>query len=342
MKLKRLLILFALSAASVASYAVTPGPGTFYATDAYPGFDNDANILPQERKTPSMFWWRKAKFKNAKEQLLLARVNATAKSYDDAVIAYEALVAEFPYSAEAVIAQEELADLYLNEKDDPIAALEEYKYIINFYSSNCDYDSVVSKMYETACKMREKGKRILFKRFDNTTDVRRAFETVVMSAPGASFAPEALYAIVELRIKDEEYNEAIEVCRMLRNRYSDSSQAKRALDKEAESRMTLFRRHSYNRDRGLNTVSFLDMAIRQTDDGDMRDKFMKWRNEAYSIVEKEAYEAAKFYDSRTRKRRGAVNAYERFLKEYPASPFAPAVRERIAELKSMNDIKEFK
>jgi TolA-binding protein len=188
--------------------------------------------------------------------------------------------------------------------------------------------------------MREKGKKILFKRFDNTTDVRRAFETVVMFAPGASFAPEALYAIVELRIKEEERSEAIEVCRMLRNRYSASPQAKSALDKEAESRMVLFRRHSYNRDRGLNTVSFLDMAIRQTDDVDMRSKFIEWRNEAYSVVEKEAYEAAKFYDSRTRKRRGAINAYEGFLKDYPASSYAPAVRERIAELKSTNGVKE--
>lgn len=343
MMLKKISLLFILfSLASLCSLAVTPGPGTHYASDAYPGFDSESNVLPQERKTPSILWWRKVKSDDPLKQLEIARGYVADGAYGAAVNAYNALVAKFPLSPEAVKAQEELADTYLYKINDPINALEEYKYLVDFYSSDCDYDKAIAKMYETAKKMREDGKRIIFFKFANTADVRCAFEGVVRRAPGAYFAPEAMYSIVELRIDEEEYAEAIEVCKVIRNRYSSSNQAKAALYKEAELRMILLRSHEYNRDRGLNTVSFLDMAIRLAEDADIRAEFQKWRAEAYAIVEKEAYEAAVFYDSITRKRRGTINAYERFLRDYPASSYAQKVRERLEQLKSTSSAKESK
>ncbi len=341
MTLKKLLLPIFLIASAVA-LAVTPGPGSHYATDAYPGFDNDENILPQERKTQSYFWWRRAKFNDPKEQLSYARALVEDKSYSSALTAYNALVAKWPISNEAILAQEELADTYLYKLNDPIVALEEYKYLVDFYSSSCDYDRVMSKMYETAKKMRENGKRIVFFKFANTADVRRAFEAVVLRAPGALFAPEAMYTIVQLRVLEEEYAEAIDVCKTIRNRYSNSTQAKDALYKEAELRMILLRAHEYNRDRCLNTLSFMDMASRSTKNADHQVQFLKWRAETAAIVEKSAYESVKFYDSITRKKRGTINAYEGFLRDYPASSYAQKVRERLAELKSQMYDKESK
>ena len=51
-----------------------------------------------------------------------------------------------------------------------------------------------------------------------------------------------------------------------------------------------------------------------------------------ALLEEEAYNAAKFYDSRTRTKRSAVSAYQRFLDEYPTSDRAPEVRRRLFEL----------
>jgi outer membrane protein assembly factor BamD (BamD/ComL family) len=47
----------------------------------------------------------------------------------------------------------------------------------------------------------------------------------------------------------------------------------------------------------------------------------------------EAWKAAKFYDSRTRTRRSAINAYERFIKDYPASSHTGEAQARIESLK---------
>ena len=64
-----------------------------------------------------------------------------------------------------------------------------------------------------------------------------------------------------------------------------------------------------------------------------RAELEKWLQEANGLLDDEAWEAAKFYDSRTRTRRSAIEAYERFLAENPASAHAKEARARLAELK---------
>ena len=322
------------SIALAAEPVMTPGPGSRYATDAYPGFDKEENIIAQSKKEPGFFsWWSGPKRDNPADQLAWARECAADESWRKARNAYDALVAEWPMSPEAPLAQEELADLYREKMRDYQQAFEEYKYLADFYSSQCDYDAVVKKMYDTAQAMRVAGKKIVFFRFDNTTDVRRAYESVVVHAPGAEFAPEAMLTVARLREDEDEYEQAIEVYENLRSLYPGTRQSRDALYGEAKTRMFLLRAHEYNRSRCLDTVAFLKLALVADSLGEHRDEFTAWRDEAVALVEKEAYLAAKFYDSKTRTRSSAISAYERFLREYPASSMSDTVRARLAELK---------
>ena len=91
--------------------------------------------------------------------------------------------------------------------------------------------------------------------------------------------------------------------------------------------------HPYNRSRCQDTIAFLKMAQLSGPDSEFRTALTAWLAEANALIEDEAYAAAKFYDSRTRTRRSAINAYERFLDAYPQSTHADEVRARIAELK---------
>lgn len=336
MKLKYFCLAALASATALAASPVTnPGPGSRYATDAYPGFDREENIIAQSKKTPGFIkWWSGPKYDNPPEQLVYARACAAEGSWGKACRAYNALVAEWPASTEAPIAQEELADLYYGKIFEYEQALEEYKYLADFYSSQCDYDAVTKKMYDTARAMRERGKRIVFFRFANTTDVRRAFESVVVHAPGAAFAPQAMLTVAELREEDGEDEKAVEVYENLRSLYPKTKEASTALYKEAETRMRILREHEYNRARCLDTMAFMKMALIADTTGEYRDSFSAWRDEANALMEDEAYAAAKFYDSKTRTRRSAISAYERFLREFPTSERSDEVRERLAVLKA--------
>ena len=294
---------------------VSPGPGIRYATDAYPGFDSEDELLKPSRKEPGWFGWISGPKKDtAAEQLAYAASLEAEESWKDAKKAYDALVREWPTSPEAPKAQKAIADICLGKLLDSEAAFAEYRYLLDFYSAQCNYDEIVELMY-------------------NTVDVRRAYEAVVLRAPGASFAPKAMLTIASLREDEDKQETAATVYENLRSMYPDSPEAATALYREAKARMVVLRRCEYNRERVRDTIGFLSFAIEtgRLEPGQL-EEVSGFRAEARALLEEEAYNAAKFYDSRTRTKRSAVSAYQRFLDEYPTSDRAPEVRRRLFEL----------
>jgi len=191
---------------------------------------------------------------------------------------------------------------------------------------------MADKLYDVAGIMKREGKEIMFVRFANTVDVRRAYETCILRAPGAKWVPEAMLIIGGLRETEGKYSEAIKVYENLRNLYAESPEAKTAVLREAEARMTLLREHEYNRARSGDTISFFKLALTRCRPEDV-ETIQGYLGEASGTVEREAYLGAKFYDSPTRTKRSAISAYERFLADYPRGEYSEEVRERLEELK---------
>lgn len=313
---------------------VSPGPGVRYATDAFPGFDSEDSIVKPSKKEPKWFAFINGpKMNNPADQFDWAVQCQSAGNIARARRAFDALVREWPTSKEAPLAQMALADILLQKDLDYEDAFSEYRYLLDFYSVECDYDAVAETMYKVAELMREEGKTIIFFRFANTVDVRRAYEAVVLRSPGSKFVPQAMLTIASLRQDEEKYEEAVKVYENLRNLYPDKPEAKTALHCEGKVRMKLLEMHGYNRMRVLDTVSFLKQALRSDVTDEMRADFQRWLDETSALEESEAYKAAKFYDSRTRTKRSAINAYERFLREYPTSQHADEIRARLEKLK---------
>ena len=314
---------------------VSPGPGGRYATDMYPGFDTEGDALSPEKKEPRLFaWWNGPEKGNASEQFAWAEGLAAGGEWSKAVKAYDALVREWPAAKEAVVAQKAMADALLEHEQDYEEAFKEYQYLLDFYSLECDYDAISEQMYKVANLMRKEGKTIVFFRFANTVDVRRAYEAVVLRSPGAAFIPEALLTIAELRVEEEKNKEAVTVYENLRNLYPKSEEALRSWVKEARVRMAILGEAGYNRERVRDTIGFMKMALKaKLDDGE-RAEVQVFLATLEGDLEMEAYKAAKFYDSRTRTVRSAKSAYEKYLQEYPAGAHADEVRARLEELKA--------
>lgn len=335
----RFLIFAALAAATAnlpAYESGMPSSRTRYATDAYPGFDKEDTIIAPGKKEPRWFhFWNGPKHFTASEEYAYAVKCREEGAWRKSRRAFDALVREWPTSPEAPKAQLALADMYLEHYLEYENAFEEYRYLLDYYPSQCDYDAIAFRLYEVAKLMREEGKTLLFFRFANTVDVRRAFEAVVLRAPGASYAPAAMLTVAELREDEEEFEKAVDVYENLRNLHSGTQEANEAVYRESDTRMKLLRTHEYNRERCRDTINFLKMALSgRSLDSARREEVKSWLDEATKLVEEEAFRAAKFYDSRTRTKRSAINAYDRFLKEYPASSHAEEALARLAELKA--------
>lgn len=307
--------------------------GQMYATDAYPGFDSEDEILKPSKKTPRWFAFINGpKMTNAAEQLAWCQECEREQAWGKARSGYDALVREWPAAPEAPRAQQRLAELELEDLD-VIQAFEEYRYLVDFYPTQCDYDAMVHRLYAVAEMMREEGKRIFFIRFDNTIDVRRAYESVVLRAPGADFVPQALLTIGALREDEGKFDQAIEVYGNLRNLYVGTKEAEQGLLAEARVRMQMLDEHGYNRDRVRDTIEFLRLAVRGDVGNDSRETLRGYLVQAERLRDDAAYEAAKFYDSRTRTRRSAINAYETYIGDFPDGIHVDEARSRLNELK---------
>ena len=333
----RLAAAIAAFASAFATSADTPynGPsvGPRYATDAYPAFETTGSQTISPRKEPRWFsWFTGPKKDTPAEQFAWAAECEAAGNRSKAARAYDALVREWPFSKEAPAAQTRLAEIRLVRDEDFTEAFAEFRYLLDYYPLQCDYAEFSKRLYDTACTMRREGKRMMFMRFANTAEVRRAFEAVVLRAPGAAFAPAAMQAVAELREDDDEQEQAIEVYANLRSVYPGSREAADSYIREAAARMCVLRRHGYNRDRRRDTISFIRMALRHVSGRDARDTLQECLAEALEVEEREDWESAKFYDSPTRTKRTAADAYRKFLEKHPAGEHAPAARSRLGEL----------
>ena len=336
--MKKTLTILCMLALTAPSFAVNqagvgPGPGTRYATDAYPGFDHEDEIVSPERKEPRWFAFINGPNRgNATEQFAYCQELVADGAYSKAVKHLDALVREWPTSEEAPKAQEQMAELCRDKLLDFEEAHRAYMYMIDFYSLQCDYAKVADRMYEAAKLMRQEGKTIVFFRFDNTVDVRRAFEACVLRAPGASWVPQAMLTIGELREDEGKPLEAIKVYENLINIHGETAEAKVAILRQANVRMQVLKERGYNRERCRDTIDFLKLALTTCDVKDVA-QIREFMNEADAHMEEESYVAAKFYDSKTRTVRTAVSAYEDFLRQYPDSAHAEEIKERLAKLK---------
>jgi len=313
---------------------VGPGPGARYATDAYPGFDNVDEAFKPEKKTPRWFpWITGPKMTNATEQFAWCQQCEKEQSWRAARKGYDALVREWPTSPEAPKAQQRLAEIWLGQYLDYEEAFAEYRYLLDFYSLECDFDAIAKKMFQTAELMRQEGKTVMFFRFKNTADVRRAYESLVLRSAGADFVCGAMLTIALLREDEEQLEKAVVVYENLRNLYPGTDEARMALYREAGVRMKLIDAHGYNRARTRDTIAFLKMAQREDLTAEMRTDVDKWLADAENLLADEAWNSAKFYDSATRTTRSAINAYERFIQDYPNSPHVEDALKRLEKLK---------
>jgi TolA-binding protein len=317
------------------------GGNSRWATDQYPGFEGLDNLPIPEKKEKG--WLREwlgigaPDGATAAEQFAIAEKLEADGESGDAAKAYDSLVREWPVSAEASKAQLRLARLLEGDLKDYSGAYEEYAYLLNFYPSDCEYAKIVETQYKLVNLICDTRRFFLGMTFTGNRELRQWYERIVRRAPGADYVPAAMLKIADLRVQDADHEEAIQVYSTLRSRYPGTDEARSALHLEAKSRMWLVRRLAYNLPRCKDTENYLKLALRNDPSHPDAEEMRKWLSELSAYLSKDAWERAKFYDSRQRTRHAAVASYERFISEYPDSPHAQEARARIRELGSQDN-----
>ena len=329
----------ALQAYALPSRVVGSGYGSdsLYATDAYPGFDALDEMPKPEKKETSWFLGVSADSPEGQwryiEQCLANGSKRAARRGCDA------LVREWPASEYAPIAQLKLAHIYSDLYEDYDEAFLAAEYLLDFYSYACtpdgvgDYKDIVKWAYEQVQMIEKTKKTFLGFSFFSNREVRQHYESIVRRAPGAEYVPAAMLRIGALREDSKEFAEASEVYGAIAQKYPNSPEAEIAIYRDAYSRMWLCRRLAYNIKRCKETEGFLKRTLRKHPNLPEAEELAVWLDELEKYLEKDAYERARFYDSRQRTRHAAIASWEQFLLDHPASPHAAEVNARINELK---------
>ena len=331
---------FSVEAASERVTGSGLGGYSQWATDQYPGFDGlDTLPVPEKKEKGWVREWLGIGAPDgatASGQLSIARRLETDGEYKDAVRAYDILVREWPASAEASEAQYRMAKVLEMNLGEYADAYEEYAYLLDFYPGACPYADVVEAQYRIVNLLHDTRRVFLGMSFTGNRELRQSYERIVRRAPGAAYVPDAMLKIAELREQDTDYEEALKVYSSLRSRYPGTKAARVALYREASARMWLVRRLAYNLPRCKDTESYLKLAVKNDPSHPNVEELRLWLRELSDYLAKDAWQRAKFYDTRMRTRRAAVAAYEKFIAEHPESSHADEARARIAALKDGN------
>ena len=301
-----------------------------YATDAYPGFDDLDEVPRPEKKDKSWFNW--VDRDTPSEQYSLAQSLEAEGKLRKARRACDALVQQWPAASEAPLAQLRMAKIYAQQEDYD-SAIEELEYLLDFYPAECQYLDMVEYMYQLTNLMAKEKKTMFGLSFTSNRELRQHYESVVRRAPRASYVPETMLKIADLREQDNHYDEAVQVYSQLMMKFPKTPEADAAIYLQANARMWLCRRLSYNIPRCLDTKKYLKMMIAEHPRHDRVDEMKEWLGELERYLEADAYQRAKFYDTKQRTPHATVAAWERFLADYPLSPHADEIRARIETLK---------
>ena len=199
-----------------------------YATDAFPGFDPDSWKV--EQKKPSWWFSVESSCKTPGEQWNFVCGLKKEGKWKKVRKACEALVREWPESAEAALAQETIANLYVTQFDDIYEAFDEYDYLLKFYPGLCRYGQIVEMQFRLAECMYEEQKAKGWMSFAWTgpDTIRKKYEKTVRYAPGAAHVPDAMMRIAALRSESGDRARAVLAYEEVRNRFAGTPQAAEA------------------------------------------------------------------------------------------------------------------
>jgi len=255
-----------------------------------------------------------------------------AKGSWRAVRQYRALVASWPTSPEALLAQMEKAKT-LDDRGHWAAAFEAYTETLDQYSSLVPYDQIVERQYVIAKQvLQQRSARWLFGGFPAPEQAIPLLEGIVKRAPRASFAAEAQYQIAQAYASNEDFEMAVSSYGLVLSLYPDSEWAQESTFQRAFLLFELSKRSPNDRQLSEDTWYALSFAMHKYP----KNNHVKLAENYLATTQTrrifQAYRIALYYDRSGTKPGAALVMYRLFVKRFPDAPQIEGVQARIEVL----------
>lgn len=252
--------------------------------------------------------------KTASEQLHKAQDLETDGHFKKAIGAYRALLAGYPDSGVAPLAQFKIAEL-CEKVSEPERAFTAYSKYISNYPKGKEFDLVVEHQFGIAKAFLDGERRKLFgmKTFPSMERAQKMFEEIIKNAPYSKYAPLAQFDIGMAHEKRGEYPEAIAAYQLAVDKYPNDAVAADAQYQIGYVQMHLVDTGSNDRSARVKAHdAFEDFEVRYPQSEKIPQARENLTKLSGSDVKKN-FDVAKFYE-KTKNYKAAVIYYQEVIK----------------------------
>ncbi len=307
--------------------ALTHGQGSGAGGDSQtPLFKETDPYEKPDRKEPSM--WHRPSANTPAEQLTLATQYEKENRRSRAISANNALVHKWHYSAEAVIAQQNMARL-LEAAGQYEDAFLEYQYLITYFSGQFSFLDVLDHQYRCANALGTVDKKFLGISTRSMSDIRRMYERILLNGPNWEKAPEVGMRIAEIHEAEDEVPEAITAYELVQNRFPNTETAHDAAYRTATCRSQFAIAHPRDAQSVNNAVAALNAFLKKYPNDPLASSLRAYLKDLDQQAVNAAYAQAVFYDRNRNDRTAAIAAYRDFQRRYPDAPQAKEAAARL-------------
>ncbi|MDZ4200087.1 MAG: outer membrane protein assembly factor BamD [Kiritimatiellia bacterium] len=292
----------------------------------------DASSTESYRETEGRRPWysgRRPAMATPAAQLEHARNLRHKGSRRTAVRQYRALVASWPASPEAALAQWEVAQT-LDERGKADAAFEAYGEALDRYAGAIPTDPIVARQFDIARQtFQHRSARWMFGGFSSPERAIPLLESLLTRSPQAAFAAEAQMLLARAHEKNDEPETAAAAYGQVVFRYPQSEWAEEAAYRRSLTLYRLSERSPNDTRRAEDALHALDHFLRGHPDSPRGLEAKAYRDQIQNRRIRQAFDKARHYDSPRRSPAAALAAYRLFLERFPDTPQAEFARERV-------------
>jgi LPS-assembly protein len=248
---------------------------------------------------------------------------------------FEILVKRWPDSAEAPVAQQAAAEIYVKQGKNKKAFKAYEDLIQQYYTGIKDYDSVLDRQYTIATKeMDRKRMRWLFGGYRAPERAVPLFESIIQNAPQWERAPEIQYMIGKAYQKNDDQALAVVAFSTVEYRYPDSPFAEKAAVSKLDSLKDMVDSTPYSVDIREQAKLSADLFSELYTNSAHLAEAKAFSGELHNLSAEYNYEIGRFYERvpRPPKNESAAIYYRKVVAQYAGTEYAEKSAERLRVL----------
>jgi len=243
------------------------------------------------------------------------------------------LLDTWPDHPRAVDAQRLKGDLYF-AREEYKEAFDAYQGLIDSYAGLFEYGEVLRQQLETARKLEEKQYSAFFglSSYHRPLEAVPLYRQLLTNAPHMREAPNVLFDMGRIYMREKQYDAAIQEFGLLEQRYPRSPLAETAALRRAEAYAAKARRNPTDIRPVEGRLVALTHFLVTYPDSDKVDEVRQRRKEAYDRLAENRFEQGQFYEEKMNRPEAAVASYRSLLEQFPDSEWTASARKRILAL----------